>query len=352
MSEQRSAPDVLARRLDQALPAGKTFIPPVTPDPLVNTAAEIAKLRLPTLSTEASARIQTQMLAAYEQQFHPHIVELERPRPRRQMAEVLRWGLVASFVLVMLLVGLTPAVGASVPGDPLYSVKQFYETVELAAANSSGAKAGVYLTRAERRTQEALTLLERDQFDPALVTSALLNIKAAGQSENDVRGSARLRGQLLQVETGLDFVLLNAEQTGLATRTDIAQLTQQLREIRDDNLLLPLLTPTVTPTPTATAEPTETPDVTPTSGTPDITATCDSPGKSCESQGIPGGRITPHPTNTPRSTNTPRPLNTHVPPTSQSNGNSGNSQGNGNSGGGGGQGGGNSGGHGNSGGGN
>ncbi|MEO8391873.1 MAG: DUF5667 domain-containing protein [Chloroflexota bacterium] len=345
MSEQRYDPEVLARRLDQALPAHKTFLPPVTPDPLVNLAAEVAKLSLPTLSSSASSRIEARMLAAFDEQYRPRIVE----RPRRRAPSVLSWALIASLALVVLLVGLTPAVAASLPGEPLYSVKQLYEKVELSTATTSAAKANVYLQQADRRAQEALTLLERNQFDPTLVTAALSNITAAGKSADDVRASARLRGKVLEVNSLVSFVLQNAQESGLTSPANIAPLNQQVRQNEHSDLLLPLPTaiPSLTATPTSTQMPTlaatstSTPSATPSpteeetetpSPEPDTaggTPTCEY-GQACLSQGMPGGQVippTPRPTNVHR--NTPAP-----PPTSAGGGNANGGNGNGDNGGG------------------
>jgi uncharacterized membrane protein YgcG len=352
MSEQRYDPDVLERRLDQALPAHKTFIPPVTPDPLVNSAAEVAKLSLPVLSSQASSRIEARMLAAFDEQHRPRIAE----RPRRRTPSVLSWGLVASLVLVLLLVGLTPAVAASLPGEALYPVKQLYEKVELSTATTSAAKATVYLQQADRRAQEALTLLERNQFDPALVTAALSNLTEAGKSATDVRASARLRGKVLEVNALVSFVLQNAQASGLTSPANVAALDRQVRQNEQSDLLLPLpsvapsltATPTSTQTPTLAATFTATPSVMP-SATPsptgeetealspepdtaDGTPACEH-GNSCVSQGLPGGQVvlpTARPTNVRRNTPIPPP-----PPNTPSGGNANGDNGNGNSDGGG-----------------
>ncbi len=351
MTEQQYNPDVLARRLDQALPAHKTFIPPVTPDSLVNSAAEVAKLSLPILSSQASSRIEARMLVAFDEQYRPRIVE----RPRRKTPSVLNWALVASLVLVLLWVGLTPAVAASLPGEPLYPVKQLYEKVELSTATTPAAKATVYLQQADRRAQEALTLLERNQFNPTLVTAALSSIAEAGKSANDVRASARLRGKVLEVNALVSFVLQNAQDSGLASPANVAVLNQQVRQNEHSDLLLPLPTlPIVDPSPTATLTPTQTPEATSTvtpSATPspteeetetlspepdalEIPPTCEH-GQSCVSQGVPGGQVilpTARPTNVHINTPAP-PQNTPGSGNANNGNNNGNNSGNSNGGG-------------------
>ncbi|MFN8560557.1 MAG: hypothetical protein U0703_02740 [Anaerolineae bacterium] len=138
MSEQHPGYETLARRLDLALPPGARVIPPATQDPLVNTAAQIARLPELALSAEAYRRIEARMLAAFDAQ-QPRLL----PRSQRRTAGILRWALVASLLLVVLWTGLTPTVAGSLPGEPLYSVKLFYERIEFAAATTPAAKASV-----------------------------------------------------------------------------------------------------------------------------------------------------------------------------------------------------------------
>ncbi|MFN8565844.1 MAG: DUF5667 domain-containing protein, partial [Anaerolineae bacterium] len=226
MSEQHPGYETLARRLDLALPPGARVIPPITQDPLVNTAAQIARLPELALSAEAYRRIEARMLAAFDAQ-QPRLL----PRSQRRTAGILRWALVASLLLVVLWTGLTPTVAGSLPGEPLYSVKLFYERIEFAAATTPAAKASVNLLHADRRAHEALALLDRDRFDSALITQALAHIADAETADAAAWQSASLRGQFRQVETALEFVLLNAQQTGLASEAEITPLSQELEEL-------------------------------------------------------------------------------------------------------------------------
>lgn len=352
MSQQRNEPEVLAQRLDQVLPPGKKSVLSTLPDPLISTAALLARTDVPSLEPRASRRIESRMLEAFDAQHAPRL-SIRSRRPTR----LLRWALVASLALVMLVVGLTPAVGASLPGEPLYSVKQFYEEIELAAATTPPTRASVYLHHADRRTREALTLLERKQFAPELVSAALANIDAATRLETEVRASPRLRWQLLQVETTLTFIIQDATQSGIVSQQEVAPLSNQIEQYANSDLLLPPATPEPTPVPavtvlTNTAVPSATATETPTSTKTPVpvptatkeealaevtentslpptpsglvaTPTCQSPGNACNSQGVPGGQVIP-PTHGP--TNTPR--NSPAPP--GNNGNNGNSNGGGN----------------------
>ena len=362
MSEQHSTPDVLARRLDQALPPGTSFTPPTTPDPLVNTAREIAKLSAPTLTSAASSRIEAQMLAAFDQQHQPRIV----PRSPRQTSGIFtRWAIAACAAFVLLFAGLTPSVSAAVPGEPLYAVKQLYERVELATAFSPSAQVTVYLRHANRRAEEALMLLERNQFDPALTNSALSDITEARKSASIIQKSVLLRGRLYQADLLLAFVLENAYASGLTSGDEYLALSQEVEQIGTSDLLPPSENPgtgaldEITPKPTemtATVEVTAESSAESTAEATDedsfpvsvgATPTCEH-GSSCYSQGVPGGVIikpTPRPTNVHRGSESSPPSNS-ASSNGGGNGN-GNSSGNGNSDGGGNSSGGNSSGNGN-----
>lgn len=366
MSQQRNEPEVLAQRLDQVLPPGKKSVPSTLPDPFINTAVLLARTEVPSLDARASLRIESRMLEAFNAQ---HALRL--PMRSRRAAPLLRWALVASLAIILLIVGLSPAVAASLPGEPLYSVKQFYEKIELAAATTPPARASVYLRHADRRTQEALTLLERKQFAPELVSAALADIDSATQLETEVRASPRLRWQLHQVETTLSFIIQDATQSGIVSQLDVAPLSNQIEQYAQSDLLLPpampesppapvilltntpvpsalgtetpTLTETPVPVPTATEEEalTEVMENTPPSQTPPglvATPACQSRGNSCNSQGVPGGQVispTHRPTNTPR--NLPAPPENNGNSGNNSNGNSaGNGDSNGNNGNGGG----------------
>src|SRR5215213_7100517 len=86
MSENRTSEETLALRRDLVLPPDKTSLPPQTPDPLVNTAAHIAKIRTPELSGIALAQIENKMLAAFDKQYHVQ----KRRQARRWVAYMTR----------------------------------------------------------------------------------------------------------------------------------------------------------------------------------------------------------------------------------------------------------------------
>ncbi len=359
MSKQYTTPGLLAELLDQHLPPGRSSLPPFVTDPLVTTAAGLARLKLPPLSPRAGTRIEGRLLLEFDQQRRHHR-QRSAVRSLPQLIVAGRWALIASLLFILFAGALTPAVAASVPGEPFYPVKQFYERVELALAASPSAQVAVSLRHAGRRTQEALVLLERDHFDVGLIDAALADVDAASRLPNEVRASLQLRAELLQVQKLMSFVLNSARVDGLTTPSEIAQRVRRVQDLGRSELLLPLparehnpnaVTDIRTPTPTPALSPApETQsaldllDASPTcargqscfapgqatlaaltpgcengrsclapgQATADpLTATCEN-GKSCLSHGTPGATSTPRPTHAP-----PTRQPTHVPPPAQ-----------------------------------
>lgn len=337
MSERHTDPELLAARLDRVLPPGQTFTPPPTRDPLVNMAAYIAKTPVPSLSPEAVERIEAQMMSAFDR-LHPRVI-------RRQSFNVWRWAAAACVAFVLFTGGVTASAAWSVPGDPLYGVKQLIEQVELGVAFSPAAKASVYLNHAERRAQEALVLLSRDESPSSLLAAARANLAAARDSVSgepvgaaeSAAISARV-GRLAEVVNRVEAAE-SAPNEPDSTLPIPSEATPTV--IIATNTPSPTPSPTNTPTSTATSTPTpsRTPTATPTSTntiTPRPTATNtvpppttaplqpptsapaggdpppaqggdpqpppdnpavnpapDCPGNSCNSAGVPGGQIDP-----------------------------------------------------------
>ena len=195
MSNQPLNPDSLAEQLDALLPADSPgeINGGHEDDPLLNAAAQLAAAPRPELSPEAMARIQAQMLQAFDQQQFEHSARRVRVHP------ALRWVLVAGLAFVVLFAVSVPSALASVPGDWLYPVKGIIEQAELGLATSPESRAAVYLTFAERRTQEASVLAGQGAFDPTLFQAAVSNLAQA----SDTADSAGLALPVLQARGGV-----------------------------------------------------------------------------------------------------------------------------------------------------
>jgi hypothetical protein len=299
MSKHLPYADILANRLDKALPPGQKTIPAASSDLLVNTAVLLAKVEAPELSIESMTRIQGLVLDAYAQQpVAPRLVK-RNPVPRAKSS--YRWwaALAASVAVIASLAGLVPASANSLPGDTLYPVKRLVEGAELSLAFSADARASVHLQHAERRVDEVEALAGRGVFDPALVNESLTSMAAAADAAEESQDAvllATLQNRSVDVNARLDAVLISADDNDLVPMATLVPLATQVQATQDSGeLLLPTATPTNTATPTATA--TQTSTATPTF-TPSPTATM---------------RPTNTATNTPLPTSTPLPTNTVVP---------------------------------------
>jgi hypothetical protein len=220
----------------------------------------------PPISAEVSARIQSKVLQAHRKQF-------VRATPRLRVYSYTRYLAVASVIMVLFFAGFIPAMASSVPGDFWYPAKTGLESVELALATSDEAQASVYLTHAERRTEEAHILLTRGTFDDTLITRAInaLLDSATVAGGDGLDNLAVLQTRTSVVNAALEAVLLRAETRQLASPATIALLHNRLDNARENgDLLLPEtpvtveVTPEVveTDTPAANITPTNTPSAT------------------------------------------------------------------------------------------
>ena len=254
MTDYDHDPNTLAESLDAILPPGQFDAPMRNDDALVDAAVLLAAPPQPApLSDETRLAIRSQILAAYRQQQQPRVT-------RFPLLPLVRWGVAASLVLVLLLGGVQPAVLASIPGDILYPVKQVVEQIETKLATSPQNLAFVHLTHAERRTEETLVLLERGQFAADLVTEALDDLVAAAgalRDETDVSPTTRfqLEARTVQVNALLDSALTLAVQLEDVSQESIDALAEQLRATPAAVDVPPSAAVTAVPTPEPTSEP-------------------------------------------------------------------------------------------------
>jgi hypothetical protein len=220
-------------------------------------------------------RIRSQVLAAYAP-------PARSPFALNSIRLVVRWGVAAGLALVFLFVGLRPAVLASVPGETLYPLKQAVEQVELQFAPSAQDRAFVHLAHAERRAQEALTLVERGQLASGIMTDALDELITAAEiarTDTNIGSNVilQLEARTVQVNTLVIAVLTLADQSDQIPQESVTDLAQRIQATQTSgDLLLPAAaTPTPLPsnTPTPTAEPSAaaSPTLTPMALSPTVT---------------------------------------------------------------------------------
>ena len=313
----RSAEEILARRLDQVLPPDTTSLPPLTPDPLVNTAARFARIGIGEPSDVALARMEAVVMAAFDRQYR-----LQRRQPRHWAAQVAKWAVAACLVFALLVAGAVPASAGSLPGEPLYWVKLAAERVELTLATTPESAAFVHLTHAERRATEVLGLLDRSQYDETLLNAALTEVQTAAQlAPAEMASSRTYQWQYQQVSALVQYAAVQAEESGF----DISPNFDRLPTLEPPVIVVPCdetpvvcTTATPTSTPSATATMTATASHTPsatstTTSTPTATATMTATASYTPS----ASATTPDSTasRAPSSTTTPRRTATRTPVT-------------------------------------
>ncbi len=295
MTEFKHTPDSLADELDQIIPPGSHLPAESVDEPLIESAARLANAPRPALSASARARIHASLLQQ---------APVQKPLLRPDFSGLLRWGLVASVVVIVLFVPAVQVTLASVPGEIFYPLKQTLEQLEFNFATNPESQVVVNLTHAERRTHEAETLLARGQFNPDHVATAYRNLADAAtlvRSDADFNPEIRLRAELQTVALTavINQLLVTASETDPSLYIPVATRIAVTRD--SGSLLLPApVSITATPTETVTPAPTLTPtDIS--TVTPSLTAAHTPTTTSTE-------------TETPLSTSTPT-----VPPTVETN---------------------------------
>ena len=251
MSQYEHDPEALARRLEALLPPDSRVVHADDDDPLIAAARRLAAAPPAQLTPEAVERIQARVLAARHPKKFTHELAPAQPAARRSMSRsqptrvlwpVLRWASIAAVVVLVALGGVTRAALASVPGDAFYPVKGVVEDVELALAFSPESEANVYLTHAERRVEEAQTLLGRGAFDTDLVDDALAALASSAQvaQTNGVAQQDKLGQRSLAIATLLDGILTQAATNPNVSPTALARAQERVANAYSaGHLLLP-----------------------------------------------------------------------------------------------------------------
>jgi uncharacterized protein DUF5667 len=253
MSDYRHTPDSLAERLDELLSSGQPDQVNQDSDPLIQAAAWMASAPRPQMPSAVMARIQAQVI---------HAQQTQRSILRPRFPHAARWAFVASIVLIVLFIGSIPPSLASVPGDFLYPYKQAIEQAELTFANSPEASAAIHLTHAERRSQEAVALFTRGQFDSYLIKETLEELSTAAQiahTLDNLDTSVRddLERRTIIVSAQLSMMLMLASDSAQTSASTIVPLLTEVYATQNGGGLL-LSTPTPTSMPSPTEAPTQT----------------------------------------------------------------------------------------------
>ncbi|MCZ6614915.1 MAG: DUF5667 domain-containing protein, partial [Chloroflexi bacterium] len=138
-------------------------------EPLLRLALALEPPDLPKAPTALRRRIRVQLrqqaeveeqTAAWRSTLAGIARSLVTPfaQPFLRFPKTLRMSLCSAAVLAILATGLHHAAASSLPGEPLYSVKRWEETVTLSLAGSPEEKAQKHLALAQRRLHEAQLL--------------------------------------------------------------------------------------------------------------------------------------------------------------------------------------------------
>jgi len=246
------------------------------------------------------------------------------PSPRAPRSPVSRRGLwrwvpvAAAFALALMMVGggVVAASGNAVPGDALYPVKRWSESIAVQSA-SGEQRASRYLDLAQRRLDEFDTLAQRGVIDTAVLnevaaeTQNAIAIAAAldpAQRSRALERAAGLQSAAISVVSAVRAHAPEAARDGLdrALAAMMATLDETRSDVRDAATATPAKrassTPSVSASATSTPRPSGSATValpsTPVPGAPGNGSTRTPPG-----QGTPGGGLT----QTPRPTQAPRP---------------------------------------------
>lgn len=289
----------------------------------LSAALLTARLKSPKLPAAKVAALEDRLM----QQFDAHFRAESRPAnvlalPARRLSPL---GRAAAVIVVALLIafgsggGLVAASADDLPGDPLYSLKRFWESVVVVIASVTGQLEEVWLHLAETRLHEVQAAVSSGTLaSPGL----LVDWQAATQNAvaYAAPGAPALVTYLQAAYSAVEDPAMRWPEGGLKTGL-LAVIEPALAAQGVPPLLSPQAqpTPTATPTvpaPTATLVPTVTPPPTlvPTATATPLTPTATAaPLIPATPTRTPTPTITPTPTAT--ATSTPRDVPTFAPPT-------------------------------------
>lgn len=275
LSGRASVPDCLAHFPQEAERLG----------PLLRAALLVQCIPGPQMAAET--------MDALELRLRSHTAS-RRPEgriiPLRLLAMPGRWA--ATFMIVLLLAmgsGATVAASAgSMPGDPLYGVKRFWEGVVIAVSSLLGDAEGALLRLAETRLEEVVYLEAQGRLTADALNALHDTTESLLRVANPQDASAFLLvgrevlqniqpGEAVAFAHGQAFLLFTRTLSGLPGGEPLLELPPTLTPVPPTPTAtltataLPTDTATAaTPTHTSTAEPTATPRIPP---TPTLTAT-------------------------------------------------------------------------------
>jgi hypothetical protein len=249
---------------------------------------------------------------ALEQRLRSRMAELPKPRnarSRRQPSLIVRWAAIATTVLLAIGVagaGTVAAAAGSLPGDALYPIKRWSESVAVQFADER-VQAQLHLEWAQRRLDEFQTLAVRGVVDVTLLDAVAAGMDTAIVASDVLDESSRVAALTRAADlhaVAIEVVSSVRDRAPVAALAGLDRALIALNDARDRALNRLPPPPTPNRPPTHTPQPTRTLTPTPTSR-PTESATPTPPG-----QGTPGGGLT----STPPGQGTPGGGLTRTPP--------------------------------------
>ncbi len=248
---------------------------------------------------------------ALEQRLQSRMRELPAPRASAAMparSRFRRWlwvAVVAQLLIVAITASTVSAAAGSMPGDLLYPVKRWSESVAVQFAGTEE-HANLQLIHAQRRLDEFQILASRGNVNPTLLDDALAETNDAIVLSNSMEGSvqavvlthaATLSENAIETVTRVRNTAPQAALAGLDRA--LAALTEAQERAQSRLPSKPTPIPKATDTPQATNTPTPTPTPTPEpvpNATPAGQSTLGDPLRPTPpGHGTPGGGLTKTP---------------------------------------------------------
>ena len=141
-----------------------------------------------------------------------------------------------ALAVVLLTLGTTSALAApsALPDSPLYSVRNWRESVQVQLAGNSGQRALLYANFAGERTTQLRQLAGHKAVDPGLLTTLLRDIAARVNRANQEahQDGPAARSAVREVEGQIGDQLTQLQQEGEFSGDAATQLTDTLRAVQ------------------------------------------------------------------------------------------------------------------------
>ena len=253
--------------------------------PELQVALLTSRLKSPVMAASSVDSLEAKLMAQFDATIEP--TNVIRPSFFRTISRSAAAAIIIALLLIGAGGGAVYAAADDMPGDTLYGVKRFWETIVTAIASVIGQLDNVWLQLAQTRLDELLFLNTEDAIpDPALLADFTLSVEQAiinadadttpelinFLDESRALVETHFSGYAISDNSGYDRVL-HLLTPHLDANGDL-MLTEYVPQIVEPTVI-PTLTPTVVFSPTAppTQTTTDIPEVTPTATATVVTAT-------------------------------------------------------------------------------